>query len=135
MYACTFTVAQVRAAEQPLLDAQTSPDELMQQAAHAVAQVARAMAEPGCRVLAVAGPGGNGGDALYAAAELAMSGYQVDALLVAGRAQERALSALRNAGGTVVERVARAYDLAIDGMTGIGGTAVSYTHLTLPTKA
>ena len=123
MYACTFTVAQVRAAEQPLLDAQTSPDELMQQAAHAVAQVARAMVEPGSRVLAVAGPGGNGGDALYAAAELAMSGYRVDALLVAGRAQERALAALRNAGGTVVERVDCAYDLAIDGMTGIGGTA------------
>ncbi len=123
MYACTFTADQIRAAEQPLLDAQTSPDELMQQAAHAVAQVARAMVAPGARVLAVAGPGGNGGDALYAAAELAMSGYRVDALLVAGRAQERALEALRNAGGTVVEDVTGAYDLAIDGITGIGGTA------------
>ena len=123
MYACTFTADQVRAAEQPLLDAQTAPDELMQQAAHAVAQVARAMVAPGARVLAVAGPGGNGGDALYAAAELAMSGYRVDALLVAGRAQERALGALRNAGGAVVDGVSDEYDLAIDGMTGIGGTA------------
>ena len=77
------------------------------------------------RALVLAGPGGNGGDALYAGAELQLAGHNVDALLTAGHAQERALSAFTNAGGTVLERLPEGsaeYALAIDGITGIGGS-------------
>lgn len=115
-----YTAQQIRAAEQPLLDAQEHPDELMQSAAHAVAQVAESMGLPG-RVLVLAGKGGNGGDALYAAAELAMSGREVDAWPVFGTAHERALTAFRNAGGTVVEAPEGEYALVIDGVLGLGG--------------
>ena len=110
MHATTFTADQVRAAEAPLLDSQSHPDELMQSAAHAVFEAAKAMLAGGSggssgRALVLAGPGGNGGDALYAGAELQLAGHNVDALLTAGHAQERALSAFTNAGGTVLERL------------------------------
>ena len=127
MHATTFTADQVRAAEAPLLDSQSHPDELMQSAAHAVFEAAKAMLGNGAggRALVLAGPGGNGGDALYAGAELQLAGHNVDALLTAGHAQERALSAFTNAGGTVLERLPEGsaeYALAIDGITGIGGS-------------
>ncbi|WP_311389930.1 bifunctional ADP-dependent NAD(P)H-hydrate dehydratase/NAD(P)H-hydrate epimerase [Corynebacterium haemomassiliense] len=130
MHATTFTADQVRAAEAPLLDFQSHPDELMQSAAHAVFEAAKAMLAGGSggssgRALVLAGPGGNGGDALYAGAELQLADHNVDALLTAGHAQERALSAFTNAGGTVLERLPEGsaeYALAIDGITGIGGS-------------
>lgn len=126
MYASTFTADQIRAAESPLLAAQAHPDQLMQSAAHAVFEAAEAMLDEATgRVLVLAGPGGNGGDALYAGAELALAGYRVDALLTAGRAQERALAAFTNAGGQALEALpdsAFEYALAIDGITGIGGS-------------
>lgn len=82
------------------------------------------------RTLVLVGPGGNGGDGLYAGAELALAGHPVDAWLTAETAHERALAAFRNAGGTVLsdppwedmER-ARNYLLVIDAITGIGTTA------------
>lgn len=122
----TYSVEQIRAAEAPLLSAQTEPDQLMRSAAHAVSRVAEMMLRwpridgP---VLALAGPGGNGGDALYAAAELATAGHSVTAYLTAGKAQERALSAFRDAGGTVAQGVNGEFGLIIDGITGIGGSA------------
>lgn len=131
MYATTYTADQIRAAEAPLLESQSHPDELMQSAAHAVFEAAEAMlaggavGRTGTRTLVLAGPGGNGGDALYAGAELQLAGHRVDALLTAGRAQDRALSAFTNAGGTVVEQLpdsSAEYCLAIDGITGIGGS-------------
>lgn len=42
-YQPTFTVEQIRAAEAPLLAAQTEPDQLMRSAAHAVSRVAEMM--------------------------------------------------------------------------------------------
>lgn len=88
MHATTFTADQIRAAEAPLLEAQSHPDELMQSAAHAVFEAAKAMLADGTggRTLVLAGPGGNGGDALYAGAELQLAGHNVDALLTAGHA-------------------------------------------------
>ncbi|QPK83214.1 NAD(P)H-hydrate dehydratase [Corynebacterium qintianiae] len=115
-----YTSDQIRAAEQPLLHAQQHPDELMQQAAHAVFQVAGVMAPHG-RVLLLVGKGGNGGDALYAGAELAMTGRAVDARLVFGEAQGRAREAFENAGGTVIDQPGDEYSLLIDGVLGIGG--------------
>lgn len=131
MYASTFTADQIRAAEAPLLAAQAHPDQLMQSAAHAVFEAAEAMlggsagsAGSAGRVLVLAGPSGNGGDALYAGAELALAGQGVDVLLTAGHAQQRALAAFSNAGGQVLETLpdsSAEYALAIDGITGIGG--------------
>ena len=135
MHFTTFTADQIRAAEAPLLEAQSHPDELMQSAAHAVYEAAEAMLADGTggRTLVLAGPGGNGGDALYAGAELQLAGHNVDALLTAGHAQERALSAFTNAGGTVLERLPEGsaeYALAIDGITGIGGSGGLREELT-----
>lgn len=123
MFASTFTADQIRAAEAPLLAAQEFDDQLMQSAAHAVAEVAATMLDGHSRVLVLAGPGGNGGDGLYAGAELLLAGHRVDAHLPAGRAHERALQAFTAAGGNVLDELPeKEYGLVIDAMTGIGAT-------------
>lgn len=128
-----YTAEQIRAAEKPLLDAQTAPDELMKSAAHAVFQAAESMLawpdplafmQQNRKSLLLVGKGGNGGDALYAGAELALAGHTVDAWLAWGSAHEPALEAFRNAGGTVLTETPqdlRDYRFAIDGLTGLGG--------------
>ncbi|STE01718.1 Uncharacterized conserved protein [Corynebacterium striatum] len=70
-----FSVDAVRAAEERLLAQQSYPDQLMQLAAHAVADAAAVMlaAHPG-HVMILAGSGGNGGDGLFAGALLANRG-------------------------------------------------------------
>jgi hydroxyethylthiazole kinase-like uncharacterized protein yjeF len=62
----SYSVAEIRAAEQPLLDAGVP---LMTRAAHALAGQIRDLGRS--PVIVLAGAGDNGGDALYAAAELA----------------------------------------------------------------
>ena len=128
-----YTAEQIRAAEKPLLDAQASTDELMKSAAHAVFEAAEAMLvwpdaladlRHNRRTLLLVGKGGNGGDALYAGAELALAGHAVDAWLAWGSAHAPALKAFRNAGGTVLTDLPedmREYRFAIDGLTGLGG--------------
>ncbi|MEL4151909.1 hydroxyethylthiazole kinase [Corynebacterium bovis] len=173
-----YSVAAVRAAEEPLLRGAGGPPEdgLMRRAARAVAEVALAVlptpaaggagtdagagpassgsadrsagADPASSdsadadaadsavpsgVLVLAGPGGNGGDALYAAATLADAGHPVTAVAVGrdGATHPRATAAARAAG----VRVAAAADilpaadgtarpprfaLVIDGIAGIG---------------
>jgi hydroxyethylthiazole kinase-like uncharacterized protein yjeF len=120
----------VRAAEQPLLD--SLPDgTLMQRAAFALARRCAALLGRvyGARVVLLVGPGGNGGDAMYAGARLASRGASVEALLLTDKAHPAALEALRGAGGRVrpagsdadAASIAAA-DLVIDGMVGIGAT-------------
>lgn len=129
-----FTVDQIRRAENKLFAVQDHPDELMMSAATAVAAVARAMlthpagddAGEGTEedILLLVGPGGNGGDALYAGAFLASEGHRVDALLMGGdRVHERAREFFTAAGGTVMTGKPHHYDydLVIDGILGIGG--------------
>jgi hydroxyethylthiazole kinase-like uncharacterized protein yjeF len=118
------TVEQVRAAEEALLAA--SPDgALMQRAA---AGLAAAVADflgrvYGARVLLVVGAGNNGGDALHAGARLARRGAAVDCVLLSpDRTHPGGLAALRAAGGRVVPRPAEDYDVAVDGIVGIGGS-------------
>lgn len=123
-----YTAEQIRAAERPLLDAQREPDELMKSAAHAVFLAAETMLtwpdflehyRENPRILLLVGKGGNGGDALYAGAELALAGHTVDAWLAWGSAHEPALEAFRNAGGTVLDSAPmqeQNYRLAIDGL-------------------
>ncbi|WP_454085446.1 NAD(P)H-hydrate epimerase [Georgenia sp. Marseille-Q6866] len=129
----------VRAAEAPLL-ASTAPDELMTQAAFAVAtEVLRELRRLGARrsgstVLLLVGGGNNGGDALYAGGYLARRGLQVVAALCTVRPHERALDAARSAGVRVRHVLddggrPRDAELAVladragvwvDGLTGIG---------------
>lgn len=115
-----YTAAQVRAAEQPLLDAGVP---LMRQAAAALAAEIRGLAPR--RMLVLVGPGDNGGDALYAAAELATVGVSVDLVAVASRhhlaAAATALAAgARWADAADAAELAAAADLVLDGILGTG---------------
>lgn len=136
-----YTAAEIRAAEQPYLDAQTRDDELMRHAAAAVSEVAdrmlsEASPEPGRgRVLLLVGSGGNGGDALYAGRNLSSDGHGVDAVLLGSKPHERALKAFELAGGRVLPlgcdretdlskilwSISEDYALIIDGIVGLGG--------------
>jgi NAD(P)H-hydrate epimerase len=121
-----YTAAAVRAAEEPLLAA---GEPLMERAAEAVADAARELLgeRPG-PILVLAGRGNNGGDALYAAAQLAAEGRDVDLLLTSDGAHSEALGAARRAGVTcrgfdAVKAGASKYRLVIDGILGIGAAA------------
>ena len=127
-----YTAQDIRTAEAALFPREQREDELMQSAAHAVAVVAEKMLaqaeEPAGAaensVLLLVGPGGNGGDALYAGAVLAMQGRKVEAYPLEGtdRVHERAARAFTAAGGSFVglER-ADSYRVIVDGMFGLGG--------------
>ncbi|MFG2390638.1 NAD(P)H-hydrate dehydratase, partial [Streptomyces lavendulae] len=76
----------------------------------------------GSRVVVLAGPGDNGGDALYAGARLARRGARVTAVpMDPERIHPGGLAALRAAGGRVEASVPRRADLVLDGLLGIGG--------------
>ncbi|MBU5655293.1 NAD(P)H-hydrate epimerase [Corynebacterium aurimucosum] len=138
-----YTVTTVRAAENRLLEQQSHEDQLMKLAAAAVAETAWVMLEqqPGT-VLILAGSGGNGGDGLFAGAELASRGVTVHAL-VPERCHEEALAAFRAAGGTVLSADALPNgsapsdsSLVIDAIAGLGSArGLSGTALSLYRKA
>ncbi|OFT85180.1 bifunctional ADP-dependent NAD(P)H-hydrate dehydratase/NAD(P)H-hydrate epimerase [Corynebacterium sp. HMSC29G08] len=117
----TWTVAQILEAERRLRTHTEDPEAMMRTAASAVAQAAAVMLEPEASVLILAGPGGNGGDGLYAGATLAASGHPVEALLTAGRAHQPALDAFVAAGGKLIQELDRPweYSLLIDAITGL----------------
>lgn len=121
-----FTAAQVRAAEAPLLAAGVP---LMRRAATALAEVI-AGHEPE-RMLVLAGPGDNGGDALFAAADIAARGIPVDILRTSDRVREEALQAAMDAGARSI-RLADldppAYDVIVDGILGIGAHGALRGH-------
>lgn len=131
----TYAAEQVRAAEAPLLAAGIP---LMRRAAHALAEVIGRHAPQ--RMLVLAGAGDNGGDALYAASELAPNSH-VDVLRTADRVHDAALDAATAAGAHIVERPdPGGYDLVIDGILGIGahgglrGAARDAVTALLPTR-
>lgn len=129
-----YSSAQVRAAEAPHL-ARREP--LMQRAADGLARELRAVlaqrrdrSTPGS-VLVLVGPGNNGGDALYAAAELSASGTDVGLVLTADRAHARGLAVALDDGcdrvraddpAALAAAVSRA-DVIVDGILGIGTAA------------
>ncbi len=122
-----YDAAAVRAAEQPLLAAQPEGT-LMARASAGLARVCAALLDGvyGARVLLLVGAGNNGGDTLHAGALLAGRGARVEALLLADRVHEAGLSALRSAGGRVVQdlgavREPADVELVVDGLLGIGG--------------
>lgn len=136
-----YAIKDVRAAEAAAM--QDVPDgELMQRAASGLAHVVAARLEErdGDRVVVLAGPGDNGGDALYAAAHLAQSGANVAVVQTNSRVHEQALSAAEAAGaiplqwlagdpGASVAVALREADVVIDGVTGIGGRPGLAQHL------
>ncbi|WP_330059608.1 NAD(P)H-hydrate epimerase [Paenarthrobacter sp. Z7-10] len=77
----------------------------MKRAAHGLAGAAAGMLKDrrvgvdGSRIVVLAGSGNNAGDALYAAAELAVRGARATAMLTAGRTHGPALAAFERAGG------------------------------------
>ncbi|MBF6465034.1 NAD(P)H-hydrate dehydratase [Nocardia beijingensis] len=121
-----FTVDEVRAAEAELFT--RVPDGVpMRRAAHGLATVVagelrqRTGGVAGRAVTLLVGSGDNGGDALWAGAQLRRRGVAVTAVLLdPRRAHAEGLAALRRAGGRVAEDVGHP-DLVIDGIVGISG--------------
>ncbi|MCX7541536.1 bifunctional ADP-dependent NAD(P)H-hydrate dehydratase/NAD(P)H-hydrate epimerase [Corynebacterium sp. P5848] len=122
----------VRAAERPLLE--KLGGDLMRRAAHALAvdcdrvlRGGRNQGTAGAKVLVLAGSGGNGGDALFAAAELARRGAGVTVWPVGSRLHGEASAFLgprarwREPGEQPAGDV-RDADLIIDGIVGIGAS-------------
>jgi NAD(P)H-hydrate epimerase len=128
-----YTAAQVRAAEAPHLE---RGEPLMRMAASALAEAVRDVLagrdeRADASVLVLAGTGDNGGDALFAAAELAANGVRVDVVPTGERLHEEGSAAAAAAGVRIwetvsPERVARAASDAavlIDGILGTGTSA------------
>lgn len=105
-----YSADQIRAAEKALLAHEVADDEMMKLAAAAVADTALDMlrAQSSDKVVVVVGPGGNGGDGLFAATHLLLAGYRVHAVPVATLADgspkvhEAAWQAFRAAGGELL---------------------------------
>jgi hydroxyethylthiazole kinase-like uncharacterized protein yjeF len=125
-----FTAQQVRDTERVLID-RLPEGALMRRAAFGLAvHLVRILRErvgrvSGARVVLLVGAGDNGGDALWAGAELRRRGVAVTAVLLApDRAHPGGLAALRRAGGRAVSEGAglvEGADLVVDGIVGISG--------------
>lgn len=119
----------VRAAEAALM-AELPDGELMARAAEGLTQVAlaRLTERGGSAVVALVGPGNNGGDTLYAAAHLADRGFAVAAVRADWPVHEGGLARAQASGVIVTEPGGRQWkqllaeaDLVLDGILGIGG--------------
>lgn len=127
-----YTADDIRAAERPVIAA-APPDAVMRRAAHGLARVvARELRErtggiAGRRVTLLVGSGDNGGDALWAGADLARRGVAVRAVLLDPQRYHRAgATAVRRAGGVITvdpgpQEGLRGPDLVIDGIVGLSG--------------
>lgn len=119
--------ASTRQIEQ-LAAATLAPGALMQAAGAAVARWVRALHPHGRRAWVAAGPGGNGGDGLHAAAELATMGWHVSVALVgdAERLSPDAALGLQRARAAGVHWTAPEHclaaeaDVALDALLGLG---------------
>jgi len=121
-----WRVADVRAAEEALM-ARLPWGTLMQRAATGLARRCALLLQDrfttvyGSRVLILVGAGNNGGDALYAGAQLARRGAQVTAILLnPERTHPGGLAALRAAGGRSRADLPATVDMIVDGIVGIG---------------
>jgi hydroxyethylthiazole kinase-like uncharacterized protein yjeF len=128
-----YSVKDLRAIE-TAAQAQLPPHTLMQRAGRAAAQWAQELLNSeDARVLAVAGPGNNGGDALEAALCLCQAGIDAQVLLLADDAQLTGDAALAwqrashqgipiHAANAADALFAQDWDLVLDGLFGIGLT-------------
>ncbi|KUP97880.1 bifunctional ADP-dependent NAD(P)H-hydrate dehydratase/NAD(P)H-hydrate epimerase [Thermobifida cellulosilytica] len=119
-------VETVRTAEHALM-ARLPDGTLMHRAAFGLASVCAQILPrvSGARVVLLVGSGDNGGDALFAGAELARRGAAVTAVAAGRTPHPGGLAALRAAGGrtaAVAEAadLVAAADLVVDGLVGIG---------------
>jgi hydroxyethylthiazole kinase-like uncharacterized protein yjeF len=126
-----YDVATVRAAESSVM-AGLPEGALMDRAATGLADACATLLRDlglriaGARVVLLIGSGNNGGDALFAGAQLARRGARVGAVLLGERTHADGLAAFRIEGGSVltgaaVDRSLDSADLIIDGILGIGG--------------
>ncbi|MDR1237151.1 MAG: bifunctional hydroxymethylpyrimidine kinase/phosphomethylpyrimidine kinase [Propionibacteriaceae bacterium] len=124
-----FSVGEIRRGEAEAIT-KVGDDALMQRAAHGLAnEMLRLLKRRrgkavGARVLILAGPGNNGGDALFAGVRLAGRGVQVSAVQTANQVHRAGWEALIRAGGRPVplrQVEPLAFDLVLDGVLGIGG--------------
>ncbi|GAA1770998.1 NAD(P)H-hydrate epimerase [Agromyces humatus] len=127
-----YTAAQVRAAEKPHLD---RGEPLMRMAAAALAAVVREQlarsADATPSVLVLAGSGDNGGDALFAAAELAGDGARVEVVPTGPRLHAEARAAAERSGVRIlgevdpaqIARLAAGASVIVDGILGTGTSA------------
>ncbi len=123
-----FDAAATRSIEARGLAA-TPPHALMALAGRAVARLALACAPHGRSVIALAGPGNNGGDAVIAACALGQQGWQARVVLVGDATRLPADAAwalaMAQAQGLLPQTTlpeALDADLLIDGLLGIGAT-------------
>ena len=122
-----FLAREIRDIEQTVLS-QPSPPPLMARAGIAVAEFARVLlGDRGKRVLLLAGPGNNGGDAFVAARQLKEWWYDVTVVFTGQETKlsSEARAALQNwraAGGNLHESTPAKIDwhLIVDGLFGIG---------------
>lgn len=129
-----YSVAEIRTIEQSAAP-QLPAGALMQRAGLAGAKAVFALlaqASPNARVLLLAGPGNNGGDALETAAHLAHAGLRVSVWLMPAtgeasaerrQALARAQASTAHFAGSAPQAIAAAdWDLLVDGLFGIGLT-------------
>ncbi|NBC35572.1 NAD(P)H-hydrate epimerase [Novosphingobium sp. FSY-8] len=116
-----LTVAQMRAAEQRLIDGGTSVEALMDTAGRGAAEYVWRVAGPLRRVTVLTGPGNNGGDGWVLAQALHARGAQV-AVVVAADPRSAAAMAARAAYGGAVGDGAAAGDVLVDCLYGTGLT-------------
>jgi len=117
-----YTAEQVRRAEAPHLAA---GEPLMARAAAGLAQAVRDVLDHRTRVLLLVGSGNNGGDALFAGANLASHGCRVLFGEVGSRthSEGRAVAVAAGAQAVPVDRVAQtaaSSDVIVDGILGTG---------------
>jgi NAD(P)H-hydrate epimerase len=134
-----YSAEQVRAAEAPLLAA---GEPLMRRAAAGLAEELRRKLDERPprpdggsqrRVLLLVGPGNNGGDALYAGAELAAAGMAVSIVPTGSRMLGEALDAALTSGARLKAdadpdaacRLASGADAIVDGILGTGTSSES----------
>ncbi len=116
-----YRVDDIRAAEAAAMSG-LPEGELMQRAARGLADALTDI-PAGDLVVVLAGPGDNGGDALYAATHLLNRGVRVDiAQLDPGRVHQAAFDAAVSAGAQVADGPSR-QRWCLDGMFGIGARA------------
>ena len=80
-----LTTTEMAAADRLAITSGVPSVDLMARAGEAVADVAGTMVGIGARILVLAGPGNNGGDAFVAARRLAEQGYRVRLALLGDR--------------------------------------------------
>lgn len=118
-------VPTIRQAEEVLM-AQMPPGTLMQRAATGLAVTTAGLIKrrfgrvAGIRLSVVAGSGNNGGDALFAASQLARRGVSVDIVATSDTLHPEGLKAALREGARVTE--ARPAEVVLDAVVGIGGT-------------